>query len=405
MTSTEASGKIRKRAPDGDSGDVKVRKPRGYWTVERGLEEARKYRTRSELIKNSFRAYDVLRKAGILERCGFEWGKKPNGYYTKERCLEIARGFKTRSDLEIGCGRAYRLIRDNDWWAEAPWIEPPKNVNSDGWCLYTYEFQDGCVYVGITTNPKGRDSAHRGLRKKKDSAVYRHHLETGLPIPEMNVVLRGLSAKEASGKEREFVRMYENDGSKTVLNKAKPGGLGGLSKKWTSDEAIEAEARKYRTVNEFRRGSAGAYYAARKRGLLRKFDFFEDGRTLRIERERKAMREKCLAAARKYDTPGKFYKSEPNLYASALRHGWLGDYTWMRRKVNSTKRRGMGFWTFENCRKIGLEDGSRGNFKKNHHGGYDSAQRHGWLDRIFGPPERKSRNPPGGGNPAQTKEQ
>ena len=500
MISTEASEKIRKRATDGDRGDAKGKKPRGYWTVERSLEEARKYksrnefaksssqayqvllkngllhkihfdsdekrkpmgywtiersleeakkyRTRTELRENSWRAYDVLWKAGLLERCGFELGRKPNGYYTKERCLEIARGFKTRSDLQRGCYRAYDFIRENDLWAEVPWIEPPKNLNSDGWCLYTYEFPDGCVYVGITMNPKDRDAAHRGLRKRKVSAVYRHHLETGLQVPEMNVVLRGLSAKEASGKEREFVRMYENDRSKTVLNKAKPGSLGNAYRKWTSDKVIEAEARKYRTAFEFRKGSSGAYEAARKRGLLRKFDFFEDGRKIYIESTRMARYEECLAAARKYDTPKKFEKSEPNLYASALRHRWLGDYTWMRRvkhekwtresilehvrergyrtlaefwkdkSVYETSRKlGMSaedlglerkrgrVWTFEDCRKIGLEDGSRRNFHNNHSSGYFSALEHGWLDRIFGPSKRKARNPPGEGNQASPKEQ
>ena len=406
MISTEASEKIRKRAADGGRGDVKVRKPNGYWTVERSLEEARKYRTRTELEKNAYGAYKVLWKSGLLDACEFEEVKKPKGYYTKELCLEIAGGFKTRSDLYRGCKGAYNFIRENDLWAEVPWIEPPKNVNADGWCLYTYEFPDGRVYVGITTNPKERDLAHRGLRKNKNSAVYGHHLKTGLPIPEMNVVLRGLSAKEASGKEREFVGMYENDGSKTVLNKAKPGGLGNAYRKWTSDEAIEAEARKYRTVNEFRRGSAGAYCAARKRGIIRKFDFFEDGRKIYIESTRMARYEECLAAARKYDTPRKFEKSEPNLYESARRHRWLGDYTWMRRrKVHSTKMHKMGFWTFENCRKFGLEDGSRENFKKNHPGGYDSALDHGWIDRIFGPSKRKARNPSGEGNQASPKEQ
>ena len=45
----------------------KKRQKRGYWTIERSFEEAKKYQHRSDFKKNSNRAYTVLKKSGLLD--------------------------------------------------------------------------------------------------------------------------------------------------------------------------------------------------------------------------------------------------------------------------------------------------------------------------------------------------
>ena len=102
-------------------------KPSGYWTQERCYAEAKRYNTKKEFRLKSGGAYNVARKHGwVLDYTWLEEKSKPNGYWTQERCFEEAKKYKTRSEFKKGNDSAYSLAMKNDWLKDYTWIAPPK---------------------------------------------------------------------------------------------------------------------------------------------------------------------------------------------------------------------------------------------------------------------------------------
>ena len=96
------------------------RKPRGYWTKVKCEEEALKYKTRNEFKENSS-AYSVACINNWLDEiCShmFKLKIKPNGYWTKEKCAKKALKYKTRKKFRKGEGGAYSSAHRNNWLDE-----------------------------------------------------------------------------------------------------------------------------------------------------------------------------------------------------------------------------------------------------------------------------------------------
>jgi hypothetical protein len=73
--------------------------PHGYWTKEKSIEDANKYKTITEWRKNSS-CYGAIFRKGWIEECTKHMNKikqKPNGYWTKEKCLEEAKKYPSIS--------------------------------------------------------------------------------------------------------------------------------------------------------------------------------------------------------------------------------------------------------------------------------------------------------------------
>ena len=105
-----------------------TRKPNGYWTVERSLEEAKKYKTRNDFERNCYGAWDTLRKSGLLGSCGFDETRKPNGFYTRDKCFELAKKCRTVSEFQKKYPTAYKYSLKNGWLEDYDWM--PKAPNS-----------------------------------------------------------------------------------------------------------------------------------------------------------------------------------------------------------------------------------------------------------------------------------
>jgi len=96
------------------------KKPAGYWNRDRCAEEALKYTTRQAFSNDSGGSYNVSRRNGWLDDiCGhMEERRKPNGYWTKERCAEEALKYTTRCAFRVDNGGAYRIALSNGWLDE-----------------------------------------------------------------------------------------------------------------------------------------------------------------------------------------------------------------------------------------------------------------------------------------------
>ena len=81
---------------------VKKINVRGHWTLERCIEDARKYENKRQWRLASQSAYGTALRKGWIAECSSHMTKlqnqKPSGYWTKERCLESARKYNRPSD-------------------------------------------------------------------------------------------------------------------------------------------------------------------------------------------------------------------------------------------------------------------------------------------------------------------
>lgn len=79
---------------------IEGRKPNNYWNFERCKEEALKYNVKSLWIKNSTGAYDAALKNKWIKFCCKHMLeiKKPNGYWTKINCINDAKKYKTKTE-------------------------------------------------------------------------------------------------------------------------------------------------------------------------------------------------------------------------------------------------------------------------------------------------------------------
>ena len=141
--------------------------------------------------------------------------------------------------------------------------------------------------------------------------------------------------------------------------------------KWNYETCYD-EAKKYKSKGEFKKNNATAYQTARKNGWLNDYTWFKRPVVSII---RKWTREACYDEAKKYKSRGEFSKNSPNAYNSALKNGWLDDYTWF----NSNQKQ-KGYWNKENCYNEAKKYKTRRLFHIGSKGAYAAAWKNGWLD-------------------------
>lgn len=100
---------------------VNINKPSGYWTKERCVEDALKYKTKAEWEKKSSSAHSASIKNGWFDECTKHMTSpnRPKGYWTKERCLEEALKHKTKTDWKKAMSSSVAVARRNGWIDEA----------------------------------------------------------------------------------------------------------------------------------------------------------------------------------------------------------------------------------------------------------------------------------------------
>ena len=111
--------------------------------------------------------------------------------------------------------------------------------------------------------------------------------------------------------------------------------------KWT-DEALEAEAKKYNTPGDFLKGSPSAYMTAKRRKIYEKItQHMFDGRF-------KWTPKMVAAVAKRYKTRGEFFKGDRSAYSAAVRMEILEEVTeHMPRYAGKGKKRGPNVRTLQ----------------------------------------------------------
>lgn len=112
---TEKGFKVLNSDKGGGIGGTKLK-----WTNEKLRIEAKKYKTRGEFQINSASAYSSAHKRGLLNQiCGHMYEpKKPHGFWTKARCIEEAKKYKSKQDFRTHSSAAYGKAEKNKWLNE-----------------------------------------------------------------------------------------------------------------------------------------------------------------------------------------------------------------------------------------------------------------------------------------------
>ena len=239
-----------------------MKKPSGYWTVDKIKEEALKYTYKSEFEKNCRTAYDKACRIGIINDLGF----KPLGNRYKR-------------------------------------------------CIYAIEFDDNHVYIGLTFNFDKRIQDHFNKLSAKSSA--REYYLNNLNVKYNPIQLTDyLDKTTASYKEGEFVSKYKDNGW-VVLNKAKTGTLGGNLKSNLTVEDVLNTAIKYDSpVDLINSKDKKAYYFAVDHKILDKLVYAKPHRIFK-----RWNKESCLKACSKYKNyQDLIHSPDYSAYQYAQRH-------------------------------------------------------------------------------------
>ena len=231
------------------------------WNLETLQIEALKYNSRMEFKNNKGGAYSTAVRLKLLDIiCGHMIEiRKPKGYWTKEKYIEEALKYKTKTDFWKNSGRAYNVAIELNILDEiCSHMELTGNLYKR--CIYVYEFPDNSAYIGLTFNIKDRQRDHA-----RKGTIYKYKKKTNL-IPEFKQLTEYIEVEEAQKLEGKYVDEYRKNGW-NILNEVKTGGLGGSEIIWNIEKCKE-EALKYTKKRDFKTKSAGAYNAARKLKIL-----------------------------------------------------------------------------------------------------------------------------------------
>ena len=288
----------------------KINVPRGYWTKERILEEAKKFNSRGEWTKKSHSSYNLARKRGlIVEATKHMTG--PDYKWTRENILAEALKYNSMTEWVQKGGASHTIARRKGLISEASkhmtgpdfkwskkniliealkyqskkeWVqkscssyrmatrkgiisEASKHMNPLGGlykrCLYTIKISKGnLVYVGITFNYKRRITDHlNSLRFKRLINLYGRDAIVAKKETDY------LPIKDALERESLLIHQLKRIGF-NVLNTTKGGQPGGNKVIWTYEKIVET-TKKYKSFRDWKKNERFAYATAIHRGYIK----------------------------------------------------------------------------------------------------------------------------------------
>ena len=393
-------------------------------THEEVYEVARKYEYKVDFAKNNRKEYDAALSHGWLKE--FDWfldGIKRTGErhrkWNYETCYKEALKYEKRGDFGTKSSRAYIIAMQNGWIDDYHWLEDKRinlaKGNID--CVYAYEFPDfKAVYVGRTLVERKKDRDREHLYIQED-AVAKFSKKHKIKVPEPKYLEDAITIKEGVEKEQFWIERYKELGWH-VLNRMKGGSIGTLGSGRWNHESCYTEAKKFKSLKDFRTNSPQAYRKAYKRKWLEEYVWLEDNIK---HRQDYYTYEKCFEIAKKYQSQLEFRRKQNGAFRSAQKNNWLDDYVWHKQafrwtektlleeakkyKTRSDFARGMpgayeyalrfslldkcvwfeetkkpnGYWTYDSCYQEAKKYKTQADYRKNSLGAYKVSARNKWM--------------------------
>lgn len=157
---------------------------------------------------------------------------------------------------------------------------------------------------------------------------------------------------------------------------------------WT-EARCESIARAYQRMYDFQTENYGAYNAAKRNGWLKNYTWLEMVYSSMKPRGYWNNYQNCYAEAQLHKTLHSFARKSGSAYNSALKHGWLDDYTWFE----GERRKGKEHYTYEICCELSKICQNRTEFARKHPTAYNVSNENGWLDKFTWLKHKKRKMP------------
>lgn len=287
------------------------------WTYEKCKADALKYKTRRDFAINSGSAYNYARQNNIINKVTehMSWGRKPSGYWTYERCGIEALKYETRNEYRLKSGGSYMCAIKNKWIDDIC-IHMKIVGNRRKRLIYSYEFSDNHVYVGLTYDINQRQT----VRNNDENDSVTQHIKKTKLIPQRIQLTKYVDVIIASKLEGLFLEKYVNDGWH-ILNKRKTGNIGGNYCRWDKKACINV-AQKCKTKKEFYSKYRCAYDSALRNGWIS--EIYETFNSTQQKRNYYTF-DFCESEALKYRTKKEFKNKNRGAYEASLRNGWISE--------------------------------------------------------------------------------
>lgn len=291
--------------------------------------------------------------------------KHKRNYWDISNCVADALSYKTRSQWAKLSNSAYESARKNKWLDKCCQHMPILGSYHRR-MIYSFEFPDNYVYVGLTYNPELRCYNHLN---DANSQVFKHKYKTGLQA-KFKYITKFLIKEIAS--EKEIIEDYRNKGW-NILNKNKAGVLGGgYLSKWNATKCIE-DAINYKTKTEWRNNSNGAYQAARKYGWFNRCI----KHMMTISKPKNYWNKNCcITDSKKYKTKSEWRKNSSGAYDAALNNEWYKECVKHMIRPKSHKLK----WSLELCKIEASMFFTKNEWKMGSNSSYQAAQSRGWIE-------------------------
>jgi hypothetical protein len=243
---------------------------------------------------------------------GSKWGQTK---YTYEFCKEESLKYITWSQMRKENECLQDAIRRNGWRDDLCGHMVESYGNEFKRCIYACFFPDNSVYVGLTFSVIDRERR----RRAKGDTVTKYAEETGQPY-ELKQMTDYVDVVDAKRLEGVYVEKFKNEGY-IILNKAKTGGLGAMSKEWTIEKCRE-EVKKYKSRTEVHDGNYSCWKFAKKSGVLD--ETFPDTKQKQSVGWGWWTEERIVEEAKKYEISYHFKRAGGGAYSKAKKLGILG---------------------------------------------------------------------------------
>jgi hypothetical protein len=331
--------------------------PLGHWTLENLIADALKYRTRADWKRGNQSAYATACQMELLEPCcaHMERDRKPDGYWTKERVIESSIRYRTIAEWSLAESGAYDAAKSNGWMEDA--TRHMVRIYSHGeYTIYTLLLQYDIKFV---------------YQKRFDDLRHKYQLPIDFYLPAFDLAIefhgrQHFAVSKSSMFRKDFVAMQKRDAIKRCYAKDK--GIEFLEIVSPVVDEIEGILIERLTGIAARRQ---IQLVLNKRELTKaELDALA---SLNVWTKGAVLKDALV-----YQTIRDWRNNDNAAYQIALKNGWLEEATGHMIRLQKPS----GYWTKERVITDALRFTTKIEWIRDNKNAWAAAQRNGWLAEI-----------------------